>query len=140
MQYNFEILPDRRLTESSKWQAYDEDVLPLPVADMDFLSPQPVIDALRQRSEHGVFGYPEDIHGKIPLVVSLRTAFFVRLERLYGWKVDSQALVLMPGVVPGLNLACQALAQPGGGVLIQTPVYSPFLYLAHNANAKPQIS
>ena len=58
MQYNFDRLPDRRTTESVKWNCFDEDVLPMWVADMDFISPEPVIRALHRRVEHGVFGYP----------------------------------------------------------------------------------
>ena len=58
--FNFEICPERRATESLKWRVYAEDVLPMWVADMDFLSPPPVIEALQQRVEHGVFGYAID--------------------------------------------------------------------------------
>ena len=57
MTYDFDRLIDRRRTDSSKWQQYGPDVLPLWVADMDFRSPEPVIRALRERVEHGVFGY-----------------------------------------------------------------------------------
>src|SRR5262249_50655980 len=57
MTYDFDRLVDRRRTDSSKWQKYGPDVLPLWVADMDFQSPEPVIRALRERVEHGVFGY-----------------------------------------------------------------------------------
>ena len=57
MTYDFDRLVDRRNTDSSKWQKYGPDVLPLWVADMDFQSPEPVIRALRERVEHGVFGY-----------------------------------------------------------------------------------
>ena len=56
--YDFEHFPERRGTESVKWGVYPADVLPMWVADMDFVSPQPVIDALMKRVEHGVFGYP----------------------------------------------------------------------------------
>jgi len=57
MQYDFDQVIDRRGTECYKWDACDEDVLPLPVADMDFVSPEPVLRALHERVDHGVFGY-----------------------------------------------------------------------------------
>jgi cystathionine beta-lyase len=58
MLYDFDELPERRATECEKWHKFDEDVLPMWVADMDFTSPEPVIRALRERVDHGVFGYP----------------------------------------------------------------------------------
>jgi cystathionine beta-lyase len=58
--------------------------------------------------------------------------------KLYGWQITPEDLLFIPGVVTGLNLACQALAEPGGGVLIQTPVYMPFLRLANNAGMAAQ--
>src|SRR5438132_10808355 len=57
MAYDFDRVIERRHTESSKWRKYGADVVPLWVADMDFASPEPVIRALRERVEHGVFGY-----------------------------------------------------------------------------------
>ena len=59
IQYDFDTIRDRRVSECAKWHAYDPDVLPLYVADMDFQSPQPVLEALHERVEHGIFGYPE---------------------------------------------------------------------------------
>ena len=58
MDFNFDTLPNRRASESAKWNRYEEDVLPMWVADMDFRSPEPVIEALKARVDHGVFGYP----------------------------------------------------------------------------------
>ncbi|MDH4138302.1 MAG: PatB family C-S lyase, partial [Anaerolineae bacterium] len=110
-----------RHSESTKWHRYDEDVLPMWVADMDFVSPEPVIRALRERVEHGVFGYGMD-------PPELRQVIVDRLQRLYGWQVSPEALVFMPGVVTSFNLVCHAVASPGDGVLIQTPVYFPMLY------------
>jgi len=121
MTYDFDQPIDRRHSESAKWHRYDEDVSPMWVADMDFMSPEPVIRALRERVEHGVFGYGMD-------PPELRQVIVDRLQRLYGWQVSPEALVFMPGVVTGFNLACHAVASPGDGVLIQTPVYFPMLY------------
>jgi cystathionine beta-lyase len=124
--YDFGRFVDRRPTDSVKWLLYGDDVLPLWVADMDFPSPQPVIDALRERVNHGIFGY-----GKEP--PDLRPVIVERLERLYGWHIAPESLVFVPGVVTGFNLATHAVTSPGDGVLVQTPVYFPMLYAPGNA-------
>ena len=120
MTYDFDRRIDRRHSESAKWHHYDEDVLPLWLADMDFVSPEPVLRALHERVEHGVFGYsmapPE-----------LSEVIVERLQRLYGWQVSPETVVFFPGVVTGFNLVCHAVASPGDGVLIQTPAYWPIL-------------
>jgi cystathionine beta-lyase len=123
---DLDAVVDRRNTDSAKWNRYDHDVLPLWVADMDFTSPEPVINALRERVEHGVFGY-----GYEPL--ELRSVFVERMLRLYAWEVKPEALVFVPGIVTGFNLATQATTSPGDGVLVQTPIYHPILYAPGNA-------
>jgi cystathionine beta-lyase len=125
MPFNFDTLPDRRNTESAKWRFYDEDVLPMWVADMDFRSPEPVIQALQERVDHGVFGYPQ-VQDK------LKEATVAWIERRHGWSVNPEHLVFIPGVVTGFNLASHAVAKPGDGVLVQTPTYGPFLKVAQN--------
>ena len=126
MIYDFDRVIERRHSDSVKWGLYDEDVLPLWVADMDFPSPEPVIRALRERVEHGVFGY-----GMPPQ--ELREVVADRLHRLYGWHVSPEALFFVPGVITGFNLACRAVTSPGQGVLVQTPVYDPILHAPGNA-------
>jgi cystathionine beta-lyase len=126
MTYDFDRIIDRRSTGCAKWLDYDEDVLPLWVADMDFASPEPIVAALRDRAACGVFGY-----GSEP--ASLRSVIAEHLLHLYGWSVAPEALVFVPGLVAGLNLATQAVTSPGDGVLVQTPVYFPFLSLPGNA-------
>jgi len=138
MQYNFDRLPDRRLTESYKWNSFDEDVLPMWVADMDFVSPEPVIRALQARVEHGVFGYPTTSSSDQRGTDALRHTIVDRLAQLYHWEVQAEDLVFVPGVVTSLNLACHALAIPGGGVLVQTPVYTPILNTPGNAGMTRQ--
>jgi cystathionine beta-lyase len=124
--YDFDKIVSRRQTESIKWRFADEDELPMWVADMDFRSPEPVIRALQQRVAHGVFGY-----GKCP--DGLREAIVQRLERLYGWQVEPEAVVFLPGVVPGFNLAVRTFLRPEEGLMIQTPVYPPILRAAGQA-------
>ena len=126
MACNLDQIVDRRGSDSDKWGCYDEDVLPLWVADMDFRSPEPVIRALRERVDHGVFGY-----GMEP--PELREVVVERLQRLYGWPVSAEALLFLPGVGRGFNLAGRAFASPGDGVLVQTPIYPPILRAPANA-------
>jgi cystathionine beta-lyase len=120
MSYDFDQIIDRRHTESLKWRYYDEDVLPLWVADMDFAVPEPVIRALQERVAHGIFGY-----GLSP--GSLREVIQGRLARLYGWHVETGEIFFVPGVVTGFNLACHAIGAPGDEVLVETPIYPPML-------------
>jgi len=133
MIYDFDNPPSRKNTNSIKWQAYGEDVLPMWVADMDFVAPQPVQRALRQQVEHGIFGYPGGIHDPIGDLPCLQATIIERLEHLYGWQIQPQDILLIPGLMVGFNLAAHALGAPGDGLLIQTPVYMPFLDAAKNA-------
>jgi cystathionine beta-lyase len=95
-------------------------VLPLWVADMDFAAPPAVLDALRARIEHGVFGYADAWPSLVEAVVD-------GLERDHAWRIEADWLVWLPGVVSGLNVACRAVAPPGSAVFTATPVYPPFL-------------
>lgn len=119
MSHCFDNSPIRRGTDSLKWQRYGES-LPLWVADMDFLSPEPVLAALRERIDHGVFGY-----GAPP--EALTEAIRARLADLYHWAITPEQIVYLPGLVCGLNVACRAVGEPGDAVLVQPPVYPPFL-------------
>jgi cystathionine beta-lyase len=119
MIYNFDVCPDRRKSESEKWHHYPEDVLPLWVADMDFVSPEPVRKALCERVEHGVFGYPGCPAELLELIVT-------HIAKQYHWRIQVEDILLLPGVVGGFNLACQTLRASGDGeVIVQTPVYPP---------------
>jgi len=118
VQLDFDRVIDRRRTESNKWHKYPPDVLPLWVADMDFRSPEPVIRALRERVEHGVFGYGVE-------QPEFYQVFLHRLQTRYGWRVPPEAILAIPGVIPGFNLAARALTAAGDGLLLQTPVYPP---------------
>jgi cystathionine beta-lyase len=118
--YDFDQVLERRGSDSVKWGHYGPDVLPMWVADMDFVSPEPILKALQERVAHGVFGY-----GMIPS--SLAEVICERLWCLYQWSVTPKQLLFLPGLVCGLNVVCRAIGQPGDGVLVQTPVYPPFL-------------
>ena len=116
----FDHVPDRRETHSLKWTRYGNDVLPLWVADMDFPAPEPVREALRAAIDHGVFGYEMPSQRLVHTVVA-------RMERLYGWRVAPEAVVAVPGIVAAFKAAARAVGRPGEGVLVQPPVYRPFL-------------
>jgi len=127
----FDTCPDRRETNSAKWGWYEEDVLPMWVADMDFRSPEPVIQALRDRVEHGVFGYTLEPNDMKAVIVE-------RMQRLYDWTITEDDIVFVPGVVTGFNLAIQTVVGPGDGILVQPPVYGPFLSTGKNAGGSLQ--
>lgn len=111
---------ERRGSDSIKWQRYGADVLPLWVADMDFATPPPVLRALHERLEHGVLGYGATPEGLAEMLCE-------RMQQRYQWTVTPDQLIFLPGLVCGLNLVCRAVGQAGDGVLVQTPVYPPFL-------------
>jgi len=120
MKYNFDQVIERKGTNSHKWQKYGSGVIPLWVADMDFVSAQPIIEALHQRVDHGIFGYTQPPQ---ELGLTIRQ----RLKKLYGWEVREEEVIFLPGVVSGLNLAFQIYADAGGEILVQPPVYSHFM-------------
>lgn len=126
MKYNFDLILDRRASDSIKWNLFEEDVLPLWVADMDFLSPPEVLDALRKRIDHGVFGYSK-IQDKT------KSAVQNWLLSRHGWKVQVEDILIIPGVVQAFNVAAAAYSQPGDTVLIQTPAYGPYFYVSSNS-------
>jgi cystathionine beta-lyase len=132
MRYDFNHVPNRRPTDSVKWNQYDADVLPLWVADMDFPVAEPIQRALRERIEHGIYGYP-DVFSKRKTITELQDLIVERLQRLYCWQVSAEEILFMPGVIVGLNLTCQSLAAAGGNILVQTPVYPHILHAAQNA-------
>jgi len=114
---------DRRGTQSVKWAArgiMEEGMVPLWVADMDFACAQPIVDALHQRADHACFGYtfpgPEDSGALI--------SFWRRRHKL---ALLPGYLVMLPTVVAGLRACVQTMTHPGDGVIIQSPVYGPFL-------------
>ncbi|MCJ7696469.1 MAG: pyridoxal phosphate-dependent aminotransferase [Anaerolineaceae bacterium] len=117
---NFDEVIDRRSSESVKWRLFEEEVLPLWVADMDFRCPQAVMDALHKRVEHGIFGYGLVPQKLISLVVD-------RMKDIYSWKIEPDNVSFVPGVVTGFNLAMRTFCKPGDAVMVQTPVYGPFL-------------
>ena len=133
MSYNFDQIIERRNTDSVKWTEYPEDVLPLWVADMDFRTPEPILDAIRVALDRGVLGY-EFIKPRTQKVVA------ERMERLYGWQVDPDWVVNTTGVVSGFNIAARAICGAGDGALVQAPVYHMFYSIYKNIGLTKQIA
>lgn len=122
--FDFDTVVDRIGTGSRKWDARQEvfgreDLLPMWIADMDFCSPPAVVEAVKHRAAHCLYGYPARLE-------SYYSAFTGWTDRRYGWQVDPSWLLTTPGVVPAINAAILAFTEPGDGVLIQPPVYPPF--------------
>jgi cystathionine beta-lyase len=130
LKYDFDKVVDRTDTESLKW-VYPrkvlkvEDAIPMWVADMDFEAPPAVVEAIRRRAAHGVYGYP-----LIP--PSFWQAAVDWLKRRHGWDVRKDWMAKSPGIVPALNYAVRAFTRPGDGVIIQAPVYFPFYHAVEN--------
>ncbi len=119
--HDFDEVVDRGGTASEKWDKYgDRDIIPMWVADMDFRSPTAIVEALRRRTEHGVFGYT----GAPP---ELTETVVQMMQRDYAWRIEPQWIVWLPGLVTGLNVTCRAVGADGDEVLTLVPVYPPFL-------------
>ncbi|MDX1648416.1 MAG: MalY/PatB family protein, partial [Myxococcota bacterium] len=114
-----------RAREGEKWQLYPPDVLPLWVADMDFPPPEPVRRRLRRAVANGDLGYP--LH---PLPTPLPGVFAGWARRAWGLEVDPERVELLADVMQGVHVALMRFAEPGDGVVIQTPIYPPFLSAA----------
>ena len=121
MKYEFNKCPDRTGYGSLKWDKYKgRDILPLWVADMDFVTAPEILNALQQRLDHGVFGYTIPHEAPIEAVINY-------LDRQHGYSAKAAWLNFLPGLVPAINLCCHAFTEPGDSVMTATPVYSPFL-------------
>lgn len=125
--FDFDRLIDRTGTQSIKWDHYSPNVLPLWVADMDFQSPPEVIQSLVDRVKHGVFGYTSPSP-------EFREILKARMAQRYGWEIDTESFVFMPGVVSGLNIFCHTFAYERRRVTVQTPVYPPILHAPEYSN------
>ena len=96
------------------------DVLPFWVADMDFKVADPILEALEARVRHGIFGYSESGEAYFKALANWQ-------ETHFHWTIRPEWLIKTPGVVPAINLAVKALTKEGDGILINQPVYYPFL-------------
>ena len=143
MDHSFDTEIAREGTNSLKWEFVQDEqsllqfnrtgrffgkdrILPLWVADMDFRCPDPVVEALSARAEHGIYGYSAPTEAFYDSVVGW-------MKRRHHWAIDPDWICITPGVVPALNMLVRTYVPPGDKVLIQPPVYYPF-YMAINNN------
>ncbi len=124
MKYDFNTVCDRSNTDCAKWGAVkaifgSEDVIPMWVADMDFPTAEPVVEALKRRAGHPFYGYTMPGPGLTEAVVD-------RVKRKFDWKIEPEWVVFTPGIIPALNIAVRALTHPGDEIILQEPVYYPF--------------
>ena len=130
MQYNFDKIIDRRHTDALKvdnvpviWGR--DDLLPLWVADMDFETPDFIMDALRERCDHPVLGYTCRARAWYESIVRWQ-------QTRFGWTISEDWLNYVPGIVPGIAFAIHCFTRPGDKILIQTPVYHPYILVPRN--------
>jgi cystathionine beta-lyase len=132
MKYNFDEITERRNTNCEKYDKCEEvfgteDLIPLWVADMDFKVAEPILDALRARTEHQIFGYTFQGESYFDSIIKWQM-------RRNGWAIEKDWIIHCPGVVPALNFAVQALTNEGDRVVIMPPVYHPFFTAATDNN------
>ncbi len=132
MKHDFDKIVERRNTHCLKWDDNKrvfgrEDVLPLWVADMDFEAPPAVIEALRTRVDHGIFGYSIKSDEYYASIIDW-------IKKRHDWDIHRAWIVSAPGVVPSLNLCIMAYSAPGDKILVQSPVYYPFFAVIENNN------
>ncbi len=130
MQYNFDQIIDRRGTDALKIDAVPsiwgrDDLMPLWVADMDFATPPFIVEALRRRLDHEVIGYTV----RTPQWASSIVAW---QQSRYGWEMQPEWLNFVPGIVPGIAFVISCFTEPGDTVLIQPPVYHPYIHVPTN--------
>lgn len=124
MIYDFDEIIDRHNTASSKWdnvgaRVGNPDALPMWVADTDFRCPQPVVDAVIERAQHPIYGYPF-------VTKDFAQATCSWVARRHGWQMETDWIVFATGIVPVFNTMIQAITEPGDKVIISRPVYHPF--------------
>ena len=126
MKYNFDERIDRRGTGCVKWDmAPDKDVLPLWVADMDFRAAPAILEAVKKRAEHGVFGYTVVEDDYYDAVISW-------FRRRHQWHIQREEILYTTGVVPAMSVAVKALTMPGEKVIILSPDYNCFFSSVRN--------
>jgi cystathionine beta-lyase len=119
VQYNFDEIIDRRDTGSVKWH-YSDDTIPLWVADMDFKAAQPILNAIEQAAQHGILGYTKPTEALYESIIQWHGS-------RYDLQLDKQNILFSPGVVPSLALMINVFTEVGDAVLVNDPIYTPFM-------------
>ena len=126
MKYDFDEIIERRGTGSVKWdESPSSDVIPMWVADMDFKAAPAILEAIRKRAEHGVFGYALVEDDYYAAIISW-------FQRRHQWTIRREEILYTTGVIPAMSCAIKALTMPGEKVLILSPDYNCFFSSIHN--------
>jgi cystathionine beta-lyase len=132
MKYNFDEIINRENTASVKYDLRHKlfksnEVIPMWVADMDFKTPDFIINAIKERANHEIFGYsirPDSYY----------TSIINWLKNRHNWEIQKEWISFSPGIVPALNMAVMAYTNPGDKIIVQPPVYFPFFSAVKNNN------
>ncbi|OFX50001.1 MAG: cystathionine beta-lyase [Bacteroidetes bacterium GWA2_30_7] len=132
--YNFDEIINREKTNSVKYDLRSKlfgkaDVIPMWVADMDFKTPDFIVEAIRKRTEHEIFGYTFRSEGFCNSIINW-------IQKRHGWTIEKEWISFSPGVVPALNILVQSLTKPGDKIIVQPPVYFPFFGAVENNGRK----
>jgi len=132
--FNFDEIVNRKGTDSIKWDHLEshfgrDDLLPLWVADMDFKSPPEITEAMLKVAQHGLYGYvlPRDDYFN---------AVIGWMDRRFDWRIERDWILTVPGIVPAIGLAVNTFTKPGEKVIVQQPVYHPFMNVVKEAERK----
>lgn len=126
MLYNFDEIIDRRGTGSLKWH-YSDDTIPLWVADMDFKAAEPILNTIEQVAQHGILGYTKPTKDLYDAITGWHGS-------RYGLQLDKENILFSPGVVPSLALMMNLFTEAGEAVLVNDPIYAPFMTKAQQNN------
>lgn len=132
MQYNFDEIVDRRNTGSLKWH-YTDDTIALWVADMDFKAAQAILNAIEQTVQHGILGYTKPTEALYDSIIQWH-------GNRYGLQLTKENILFSPGVVPGLALMMNVFTEAGEAVLVNDPIYTPFMSKVEQSGRKLVLS
>lgn len=138
MKYNFDEIIDRNYTGAIKVDFVPDlwgrnDLIPLWVADMDFATAPFVVEAIKKRCEHPILGYTHKCDSWFDAIIRWQ-------QMRYGWRVERDWLNFVPGIVPGLGHCLQAFTKTGDKIMIQTPVYHPYILVPQNSGREVVMS
>ena len=127
--FDFDRIVPRRGSNCAKWDTTPEGTLPMWIADMEFRTAPVVVEALRRRVEHGIFGYTH-------LPQAYYDAVCGWFGRRHGWTIDPQTILYTSGVVPAISVILKALTRPHDLVVVLTPVYNCFFSSIRNLECR----
>jgi len=132
MKYNFDEIINRENTACEKWDSRLEifgtqDLIPMWVADMDFRTPDFIIDAIKERLKHEVFGYSSKPKSYYDSIIKW-------VKQKHNWSINEEWIAFSPGVVPALSMLVLAFTEPNDKIIIQPPVYHPFTFVTKENN------